>query len=247
MGLDNQRMPRTKSVAIAQRMGDLFDDLRSDIKRKPSVKKRLCWKCRQMKYAYHDAKYAVRNHIKWCGTINKLRPWEGFDGLLSVMLMHLMDYVATEEKYGHSEKEYKAQKIATAKETIKILRRMRSPDAYTSRRRNQVEKRYPKYKSLITKHNDGSTCISGRFVAQGNGWAGKESGKDPREGYFEFVKGRLSLATSPDQTETDRLLVELAQYHKDIDNAYKQAEVDSEKDFDRLGQLLKENLYSWWD
>jgi len=24
-------------------------------------------------------------------------------------------------------------------------------------------------------------------------------------------------------------------------------EVDSDKDFEKLGQLLKENLYSWWD
>jgi uncharacterized phage infection (PIP) family protein YhgE len=47
--------------------------------------------------------------------------------------------------------------------------------------------------------------------------------------------------------ETDRLLAELAQYHTDINNAHKQAEADSEKDFDRLGQLLKENLYSWRD
>jgi hypothetical protein len=124
---------------------------------------------------------------------------------------------------------------------------MRDPLSYVTRRRKQVEKRYPKYKSLITKHNDGSTCISGNFTAQGNGWTGKESGKDPREGYFEFIKGRLSLVTSPDQAETDRLLAELMQYHKDIDSAYKQAEADSEKDFDRLGQLLKENLYSWWD
>jgi len=36
-----------------------------------------------------------------------------------------------------------------------------------------------------------------------------ESGKDPRKGYFEFADGRFELAESPDQTETDRLLMEL--------------------------------------
>ena len=30
-------------------------------------------------------------------------------------------------------------------------------------------------------------------------------------------------------------------------NAYKQANTDSEKDIERLAQLFKENLYSWWD
>ena len=45
----------------------------------------------------------------------------------------------------------------------------------------------------------------------------------------------------------DRLLAELIQYHEEIDNAYEQAEIDSDNDFERLGELLKENLYTWWD
>ena len=93
----------------------------------------------------------------------------------------------------------------------------------------------------------GSASYSGDFVVQGNGWAGKESGKDTREGYFEFVDGKFELAYSLNQTETDRLLAELVNYHEEINNAYKQAEIDSDKDFERLGELLKENLYTWWN
>ena len=88
---------------------------------------------------------------------------------------------------------------------------------------------------------------SGDFIAQGNGWAGKESGENPRSGYFEFVNGKFQLAESTDKNETDRLLAELEKYHEELTNAYKQANVDSDEDFERLGQLLKENLYSWWD
>ena len=86
-----------------------------------------------------------------------------------------------------------------------------------------------------------------RFVAQGIGWAGKESGKDPREGYFEFINGRFQPTESPDQNETNKLVNQLKNYHIEISNAYKQGELDSDKDFDRLGQLLKDNLFSWWD
>ena len=100
---------------------------------------------------------------------------------------------------------------------------------------------------MITEYGTGGTCCSGDFVAQGGGWAGEESGKDPRAGYFEFVNGRFELADSPDQHETVRLLKELREYHKEIHNAYKQAEIDSDEDFERLSWLMKENLYSWWD
>ena len=52
---------------------------------------------------------------------------------------------------------------------------------------------------------------------------------------------------SPNQVETGKLLAELSKYYEEIESAYKQAEVDSDSDFERLGQLLKENLYLWWD
>ena len=59
--------------------------------------------------------------------------------------------------------------------------------------------------------------------------------------------GKFELTASPNKAETDKLLAQLEEYHKDITAAYRQAEVDSDEDFERLNNLLKENLYSWWD
>lgn len=232
---------------ISQRIGRMFDDIFDDNKKyKIGFKTRFNWIWCGVKGAFYDIKYVVRNHFKWRKTIRGLRPWEGFDGIINLMQTHLRDYIETEEKYGHSEEEYKKNKIATAKETVEILERMKDPLEYSSKRRDEVEARYPKYQCLITKYEHSTSC-GGDFAAQGNGWAGKESGKDPREGYFEFVNGKFELSDSPDQNETNRLLSELAKYHEEIDNAYRQAEMDSDKDFERMGQLLKENLYTWWD
>jgi len=197
-----------------QRIGRMLDfiDVDEIAKRKPGLKERLGWKRRRIKDVYYDTKYTIRNHARWHKTMRKLRPWSGDDGLITVMQAHLRDYVRCEIKYGHSEKNYKKQKIASAKETIKLLQRMKDPDGYSSRRRDAVEARYPKYQTLVTEYKTGGTGYSGDFVAQGNGWAGRESGKNPREGYFEFVDGRFELTESPDQKETDRLLDE----HKKI-------------------------------
>jgi hypothetical protein len=107
------------------------------------------------------------------------------------MMKHLIDYIKTEEKYGGSEQNYKKRKVAAAKETVRILRRMRDPMAYSTRRRDEVDKKYPKYKSLITKYSNGSTDSSGDFVAQGKGWVGKEAGKDPREGVFRVCEWQV--------------------------------------------------------
>jgi len=130
------------------------------------------------------------------------------------------EHQKTEEKYGHSEESYKKRKVAAAKDTVRILRRMKDPMEYLSRRRDEVDKKYPEYKSLITKYSDGSTSSSGDFIRQGRGWTGQEAGNDPRRGYFEFANGRFELAASPDQDETDRMLAELTQYYEDISNAY---------------------------
>ena len=230
----------------SQYVGHLFDDL-IEGKRKIKLKTRFGWKWNNLKGIYHDLKYAVLNRFKWRKTINQLRPWEGFDGLLRVMQKHLSDYVESEEKYGHAAIEYKERKIATAKETIELLGRMSTPDEYLFRRREEVDSLYPDYKQLVTKYTYGGVGISGDFIAQGIGWVGKESGNNPREGYFEFVNGRFELTVSPDQTETNMLLVQLKAYHKDIGAAYLRAELDSDEDFERLSNLLKENLYSWWD
>jgi len=228
---------------ISQRIGTMFD---GNKKIKINFIDRINWIWKDIEGKFYDIKYSVRNHFKWRKTISTLRPWEGFDGIITLMQTHLRDYIETEEKYGSSVEEYKNQKITTAKETIEVLERMKDPIEYSSKRRGEVDAKYPKYQRLITEYENG-TCYSGDFVAQGNGWTGKESGNDPREGYFEFVNGIFELKESPDQVETDRLLAELVKYHEEIDTAYKQAEIDSEKDFERLAELLKENLYTWWD
>jgi len=162
------------------------------------------------------------------------------------MQTHLQDYLDTEEKYGMSEEGFKVGKIVSAKETLEVLARLQEPDEYSSRLLDAVAARYPKYKHLITKHSTGTT-YSGDFVAQGDGWVGCESGKDPREGYFEFIDDRFELAESPNQIETERLLSQLRDYRAERDAAYRQAEVGCEADFEKLHLLFKEHLYTWWD
>jgi len=238
----------TEFNILSQHIGDMFDDIFDDRRsRKIKFTTRLGWKWHRIKDTYYDVKHSVRNHIKWHKALRELRPWEGFNGLLIVMQTHLRDYVLCEENYGHSEEGFKRHKIETAKEMIALLERMKEPDEYLHRCREEVEKKYPKYKSLITEYKTGGTSTSGDFIAQGNGWAGEEAGNDPRKGYFEFANGRFELAESPDKEETDRLLAQIDEYNEEISNAYVQAEADSDKDFEELGQLLKENLYSWWD
>jgi hypothetical protein len=151
-----------------------------------------------------------------------------------------------EEKYGHSEESYKEEKIASVKETVAILERMTDPHGYSFRRRDEVDARYPEYVNLISKTNTG-TCYSGDFIRQGNGWTGIEAGCNPREGYFEKNGDLYEVVESPNKTETERLLEEIRQYRRDAIEAYKQAETDSDEDFDRLAVLFKNHLYSWWD
>ena len=231
---------------VSQHMGHLFDDF-FDSDKKIGIATRIGWKWRRIKEKHYDIKHGMRNRRKWRKTINGLRSWAGFDGMINVMQMHLRDYIETEEKYGHSLEEYKQRKIATAKETVELLERMKEPHDYLFRRRDEVNAKYPEYQHLITHYAEGGVSTSGDFIAQGDGWVGKEAGKDPREGYFEFVDGRFELADSPDQEETDRLLAQVKQYHIDVNDAYRQAEADSDEDFDKLAKLLKDNLYSWWD
>jgi hypothetical protein len=84
---------------LSQHMGKLFDDLFAD-DRKIALKTRLGWKWRSVKGAYHDFRYRRRNRRVWRETLNEIRPWEGFHGLLTVMQTHLRDYMETEEKHG---------------------------------------------------------------------------------------------------------------------------------------------------
>ncbi|MDL2238357.1 hypothetical protein LJC56_11135 [Christensenellaceae bacterium OttesenSCG-928-K19] len=232
----------------SQRIGRMFDDILSgEGKRRIKLKTRLKWRLKHVKESFYDFKYTYRNHKKWHNTMKALRPWEGFNGLIDVMMTHLNDYILHEEQYGHSTEAYRNQKVTSAKETIELLIRMKEPNDYYSRRRKEVEDKYPRYLSLITEYETGGTSVSGDFVAQRNGWVGEESGADPRAGYFEFIDGRFELAISPDQRETDRLLSELHNYHEELQAAYLQAETDSDDDFEKLGHLLKDNLYAWWD
>jgi len=229
-----------------QFIGTMLDDvLEKSNNRKETLGLRLYWFWRKITDGVYDLKYFIRNYFKWRKTIMKLRPWEGFSGLISVMITHMNDYIETEEKYGHSAEEYRNHKIATAKETVELLKRIKDPDDYLFLPRDEVDKRYPEYKSLVTIYLNGGSSYCGDFIPQGNGWVGKESGKDPREGYFEFIDGRFQLRQSPDQSETDKLLTQLNNYHEEIQNAYQQGEKNSDRDFERLGRLLKDNLYSW--
>lgn len=248
LGLDNTRKPDTvENEIISQYIGTMAAHFSDKTKKeKPSLKTRIGWQLRRIKASFHDACYTIRNHRKWHKTLCRLRPWEGFDGLIRVMLMHLQDYKENEEKHGNSAPEYKEQKIATVKETIKLLEHMKDPQEYLDHRRKEVKIKYPAYQSLITTHK-GGTVFSGDFVSQGAGWAGIESGKDPRMGYFEFVDGRFELVASPDPVETDRLLEEIREYHEDLDASCTQAQADSDRDFERLTELMKDNLYAWWD
>ena len=245
---DEEFLAMSERNIKSQRIGKMFDDILSgEGKRKIKLKTRLKWRLKHIKEFFYDFKYTYRNRKKWHNTMKVLRPWEGFNGLINVMMTHLNDYVLHEEQYGHSTEEYRNQKIASAKETIELLIRMKEPNDYSNRCRKEVEAKYPKYLNLITEYEIGGTSVSGDFVAQDNGWVGIESGADPRDGYFEFIDGRFELAISPDQAETDRLLAEIRQYHDELHTAYERAEFDSDEDFEKLGQLLKDHLYSWWD
>lgn len=237
----------SKENIVSQHIGTMSDEFRTKIQQRPDVGQRVKMTWIRLKNGYLDCKRTLNNHMKWHRTMKKIHPYEGFSGLLRVMQTHLRHYVVQEEKFGYAEKTYKQHKIGTAKETIRLLEHMREPDEYWNRRRKTVEAKYPKYKHLITKYAAGSTSQSGDFVPQGNGWVGMESGKDPQEGYFELINGRFELSDSPDPKETDHLLAELRNYYRDTNNAYKMAEADSKKDFEKLNQLLQENLYSWWD
>ena len=44
-----------------------------------------------------------------------------------------------------------------------------------------------------------------------------------------------------------RLIAQIEKHEEELKSAHEQANVDFESDVDRLGQLFKENLYSWWD
>lgn len=226
----------------SQCMGRMFSH-DSDIK--ITILDRLSWLKRDVRGLFYDAKYTIRNYFKWAKTIAGLRPWDGFNGVLTIVQKHLQDYLETEEKYGHAEESYKADKITSVKECLEILKRLQN-DEYAMIIQDEIHSRYPKYEQLITKY-DNSTSYSGDFYPQGKGWVGMESGSNPRRGYFEFINDRFELVDSPNQTKTNQILEEIVHYHEEVTEGYKQAQINIEKDMKRLGEILNNHFFQWWD
>jgi len=83
-----------------QFIGNMFDDIPGESgKRKISLGLRFHWLFQDIKNFFYNTKYAIRNYFKWRKTIRKLRPWEGFSGLISIMITHLNDYIEAEMLY----------------------------------------------------------------------------------------------------------------------------------------------------
>ena len=234
----------TEKNIVSLRMGRMFDDYYDQ---KIRISTRIRWLWLHIKGLIFDKKHIIRNLLVWRKTLKKIRPYEGFHGMLKVMMTHLNDYIRYEENHGHSHDDCRFEKITTAKETVEIIVRLSSPESYITRRTDDINARYPDYKMLISEYRTGGRGCSGSFVPQENGWVGEESGKDPRKGYFEFRDGKFEVVESPDITETNRLLEQLSNYNKEQCAAYNQAELDADEDFNRLHQLLKDNIFNWWD
>jgi hypothetical protein len=235
-----------KALPEKQYMGRMFEN---NLKSRTTLKTRLSWLGRDISNAWYNFYYTVKNRIKWRKTISGLRPWEGFDGVLTLVQRHLKDYLETEVKYGHSEKSYREAKIKSIKECLEILERLQKNE-YEENTLNQVYVKYPEYKQLITDYSDGCTSYSGEFIAVGNGWAGIEAGAAPRRGYFESVNGKFELtAISGEsvQAEVEQSIGQIESYHADLKDAYENAEKNMEDDKRRLGEILSRHFFSWWD
>jgi hypothetical protein len=235
-----------KAQPIKQYMGRMFENF---LDSKITLKMRLSWLGRDISDAWHNFYNTVCNWVKWRKTISRLRPWEGFDGVLTLVQKHLKDYLETEVKDGQSEKSNRKAKITSVKECLEILEKLQK-DEYNEKTLNEVYAQYPKYKQLITEYSDGSTSCSGDFTALGNGWAGIESGANPRRGYFECVNGKFELTTISDksvQAKIEQSLDQIESYHADWKKAIKNSDKCMEDDKRRLGELLSQHFFSWWD
>lgn len=237
---------RKESPIVSQRMGYMFDKLFEE-DRKIKLSTRISWMWRRVTDLYYNIKWSIRNHIRWHRALSSIRPWDGCDGMITVMKEHLQDYLLTEVKYGHSHPEYKKAKMDSVRDTVNLLERMRDSHAYLSRRQDAVESHYPKYLYMITEHEDGSVSYSGDFIDYDAGFVGTESGSNPQEGYFELIDGRFELVYGNDLDEVARLLNQIKSYYKERQEAYDLAQQDSDNDFEKLKQLLQDNMYSWWD
>jgi hypothetical protein len=244
-GMDSHDSEK-EAQSMKQYMGQMFKNI---LDSKITLKMRLSWLGRDISDAWHDFCYTVCNWAKWRKTISGLRPWEGFDGVLTLVQRHLKDYLKTEEKYGHSEKSYREAKNNSVKECLEILERFQKNE-YDENALNEVYAKYPEYKHLITEYSDGSTSYSGDFIALGKGWVGIEAGANPRRGYFECVNGKFELTTISDesvQAKIEQSLDQIERYHADWKKAIENSVKNMEDDKRRLGELLNQHFFSWWD
>jgi len=213
---------------------------------KISLRKRLVWKLERLLIWWkRDVLLPVITHIRWHNVLKELRPWVGYSGMIKLMQFMLRHYASYEEQYSCSAKEYKDSAVNSARETADLLERLKEPTEYSSRRRDEVKERYPEYLELRTDYADGSSMKSGYFIPQGKGFVGPAS-EQFESNYFEIVNDRIISLDSPDKLETERLVNEIIKYDKEIDEAYELAQKDLENDFDKLNQLLRENMYYWW-
>jgi hypothetical protein len=210
---------------------------------------KLQWLGKDICNVYYKVKYTLSNWLKWSKTIAKLRPYEGFEGVLTLTQKHLKDYLEAEIKFGHSEETHKNEKIASVKECLEILERLQKDD-YANCLIEQIDARYPKYQKLVTRYSDESSSYSGDFYPYKNGWVGFESGANPRRGYFEFINGTFeSMALSDVHmvNDVEEILNQIDNYHADVTDAYKQALTNEKNDKKRLGKILNRHFFTWWD
>lgn len=230
---------------ISEKMGHMFEFDKTKEPPLERLKDGVVFKYKKAKEAYYDICHIFINHFRWHKTLKQIRPWEGFEGMLRLMETQLKHHIKQTQKHSIASQVYRDKSIKSAATAIRVLRRLRAQD-YLSRRTEQVRAKYPKYKYHITEYTN-STSYSGNFVEYKGGWVGRESGKDPRSGYFEFVNGRLAQKPSPNEAETDKLLAQIDSYNQEMSKAYALAKNDNERDFERLHKILKNSMYTWWD
>lgn len=227
----------------SQYMGTLFDNFKQD--EKFSIKDKFRFTRIKVEDFLDDLKYTAINCIKWFKVIPKLRPYEGFDGTLQIIKHHLKDYLRYEINYGHSEDEYKQEKIYNIRRCLELIDKLRK-DEYTLILTDAINQKYPKYYNMISEGKV-STSYSGKFTKFKDGWVGIEGGKNPRKGYFIHKDGRFVLTESPDEKESNRLLKQIEQYELDITEAIKLGAEHKEKDLNELMEILRKHFFEFWD
>jgi len=231
---------------ISQRIGSLFDGVIEQIKQPAfSIRIKRCFRIFQN--FYYSIKWSIRNHIKWHKVLTHIRPWEGYEGLIEVMMYHLKDYVIYERNYGIGSSEYKQDKISSVVRALELLNKLEEPHDYAISRISAIADKYPSFKHLINLYNNGTLESIGLFISYGSGWVGIEDYEKGLYGYYEIVDNILKRVSIVDNDETNKLINDILEYNKYNDQAYIEAEKEINKDFDELYHIFKDNLYSWWN